>query len=67
MFPNHSISNLTGKPIKFRYDIVDAVGMTVFFASIYLHAITIKYSIPVNDIEWKKEPKGTYEYGGNNG
>lgn len=65
--PNHSISNLTNKPIKFRYDIVDAVGMTVFFASIHLHAKMIKYSIPVNDIKWKKEPKGTYEYGGNDG
>lgn len=66
-FPNHSISNLTNKPIKFRYDIVDAVAMAVFHASIYLDARTIKYSIPVNDINWKKVPKGTYQYGGYDG
>ena len=67
VFPNHSVSNLTNKPIKFRYDIVDAVAMAIFHASIYLNAKTIKYSIPVNDVEWKKIPKGTYEYGGKNG
>lgn len=63
-FPNHSISNLTNKPIKFRYDIVDAVAMAVFHASIYMNAKTIKYSLSVADIDWKKTPKGTYEYGG---
>jgi Holliday junction resolvasome RuvABC endonuclease subunit len=63
-FPNHSISNNTGKPIKFRYDVVDAVAMAVFHASIFLNARTIKYSIPVNDIQWSKIPKGTYQYGG---
>lgn len=62
-FPNHSISLKTGKPIKFRYDIVDAVAMAVFHASIYLHAKDIKYSVNINkDVEWKKIPKGTYEY-----
>jgi Holliday junction resolvasome RuvABC endonuclease subunit len=30
-FPNHSISLKTGKPIKFRYDVVDAVAQAVFF------------------------------------
>lgn len=63
-FPNHSISNLTNKPIKFRYDIVDAVAMAVFHASIYMNAKIIKYSLSVTDIDWKKTPKGTYEYGG---
>ena len=63
-FPNHSISNLTNKPIKFRYDIVDAVAMAVFHASIYMNAKTIKYSLSVADVDWKKTPKGTYEYGG---
>lgn len=64
-FPNHSISKKTGKPVKFKYDIVDAVGMAIFYASIYLHAKTIEYSVIMNDnIEWKKTPKGTYDYGG---
>lgn len=65
-FPNHSISKKTGKPIKFRYDIVDAVAMAVFHASIYLHAKSISYNVSVSaDHDWKKVPKGTYEYGGN--
>lgn len=62
-FPNHSISKKTGKPIKFRYDVVDAVGMAVFHASIYLHAKSISYNVNVSaDHVWKKIPKGTYEY-----
>ena len=64
-FPNHSISLKTGKPIKFRYDIVDAVAMAIFHASIYHHVNNIEYSVIMNDdIEWKKVPKGTYDYGG---
>jgi Holliday junction resolvasome RuvABC endonuclease subunit len=66
-FPNHSISNLTGKPIKFRYDIVDAVAMAIFHASIYLNARIITYSVYATNIDWNKTPKGTYEYGGSNG
>lgn len=62
-FPNHSVSLKTGKPIKFRYDVVDAVAMAIFHASIYLHAKDIKYSVNMTkDVEWKKIPKGTYEY-----
>jgi len=62
-FPNHSVSKLTGKPIKFRYDIVDAVGMAIFHASIYLHAKSISYKVNVSaDHDWNKIPKGTYEY-----
>lgn len=30
-FPEHSLSKKTGKPIKFRMDIVDAVGQTVYY------------------------------------
>lgn len=63
-FPNHSISQLTGKPIKFRYDIVDAVAMAIFYASIYLHVNKIQYSLPVNDFKWNKIPQGTYDYDG---
>lgn len=64
-FPNHSISKNTGKPIKFKYDIVDAVAMAIFYASIYLHVKTIEYSVDmIDDYEFKKVPKGTYDYGG---
>jgi hypothetical protein len=31
-FPNHSLSKKTGKPILFRYDIVDAVAMAIYYA-----------------------------------
>lgn len=62
-FPNHSLSLKTGKPIKFRYDIVDAVAMAVFHASIYLNSNSISYNVNVPaDHNWKKVPKGTYEY-----
>jgi len=30
-FPNHCISQKTGKPIAFRFDIVDVVGQAVYF------------------------------------
>jgi len=30
-FPNHSISEKTDKPIAFRLDVVDAVGIAIFF------------------------------------
>jgi Holliday junction resolvasome RuvABC endonuclease subunit len=67
-FPNHSLSKKTGKPIKFRYDIVDAVAMAIFHASIYLNANTIEYSVSIDDdVEFKKVPKGTYDYGEING
>jgi Holliday junction resolvasome RuvABC endonuclease subunit len=62
-FPNHSISNATGKPIKFRYDIVDAVAMAIFLCSIYLRVQQIIYAVPtIQDIEWKKIPSGTFLY-----
>lgn len=64
-FPNHSLSLLTGKPVKFRYDIVDAVAMAIFYGSIYLNVNNITYSVPViADHPWKKVPKGIYDYGG---
>lgn len=62
-FPNHSISLKTGKPIKFRYDIVDAVGMAIFFLKIYMHADKIQYNVIVpNDVEFKKPPKTMFVY-----
>ena len=35
-FPNHSISEKTGKPVSFKYDVVDAVGQAVFYLEKYL-------------------------------
>jgi Holliday junction resolvasome RuvABC endonuclease subunit len=33
-FPNHSLSEKTGKPISFRYDVVDVVAQSVYFAGL---------------------------------
>jgi Holliday junction resolvasome RuvABC endonuclease subunit len=62
-FPNYSISCKTGKPIKPRSDIVDAVAMAIFFVSIYKNIRTVTCSvIPPANIDWKKTPKGVYSY-----
>ena len=62
-FPNHSLSKKTGKPIKFRYDIVDAVAMAIFYVTIYEHVQQIQYDVSlIEDVEFKKLPKGTYNY-----
>lgn len=62
-FPNHSISKNTGKPIKFRYDIVDAVAMGIFYLAIYKHILnfTVTKKNP-NDVQFKKISKTTYIY-----
>ena len=62
-FPNHSISSKTGKPVKPKSDIVDAVGMAIFYVSIYKNIRTVTCSVkPSNDVEWKKTPKGVLDY-----
>jgi len=48
-FPNHSISKKTGKPIKFRYDIVDAVAQAVFFCRLYLNLSEVELSVKASD------------------
>ena len=63
-FPNHSLSQKTKKPIKFRYDIVDAVAMAIFYVSIYHRIHNINYNVEtIPDHKWKKQPKGIYNYG----
>jgi hypothetical protein len=62
-FPNHSLSNLTGKPILFRYDIVDAVAQAVYFSRIYLNASSVTMTVPVPpDVVWKKPSKKSFSY-----
>jgi len=42
--------------------------MAIFHASIYLNANSIEYSVDITkDVEFKKQPKGIFDYGGNNG
>lgn len=57
-FPNHSISSKTGKPIKFRYDVVDAVGQAIYFCKLYLDVKNVKSSMSIpKDIELKNNTK----------
>jgi len=63
-FPNHSLSKKTGKPIKFRYDIVDAVGLAVYFARQYLDIQRVELSVEIpNDHDFgKRPPKTLFNY-----
>lgn len=57
-FPNHSISTKTGKPILFRFDVVDAVGMAIFYLQKIkkVESISLDVSVPP-DVEIKKTRK----------
>jgi len=62
-FPNHSISEKTGKPIKFRYDIVDAVGQSVCYCKLMVGIRTIACSMPIPaDVFFKKPDKHQIDY-----
>lgn len=62
-FPNHSLSEKTGKPIMFRYDIVDAIGQLLYHCSIQHEINTFTLSVPVPpDVEFKKINKKIYQY-----
>lgn len=64
-FPNHSISEKTGKPIMFRYDIVDVVAQTVYYCCmikrIHVDNVTCSVEIP-EDVVFTKKPKKMYVY-----
>lgn len=62
-FPNHSISESTGRPIAFRCDIIDVVAQTVYYCCLICGIKDIKMSVEVpEDIVWKKKPKKLFEY-----
>jgi Holliday junction resolvasome RuvABC endonuclease subunit len=62
-FPNHSLSKKTGKPILFRYDIVDAVAMMVYFLKAFLRVRDVTMSVEVpEDVEFKTESKKMFVY-----
>lgn len=64
-FPNHSISETTGKPIMPRLDEVDAVGQAIYAAAIIFNvpraAIGCSVVVPA-DFEWKKPIEHLYHY-----
>jgi Holliday junction resolvasome RuvABC endonuclease subunit len=62
-FPNHSISEATGRPIAFRCDIIDVVAQATYYAGLIcgIRDITLSVEIP-EDVVWKKRPKKLFEY-----
>jgi Holliday junction resolvasome RuvABC endonuclease subunit len=53
-FPNHSISEKTQKPIKFRTDIVDAVAQAIYYCRLYLDIQEVKSSMSIpEDVDIK--------------
>jgi Holliday junction resolvasome RuvABC endonuclease subunit len=63
-FPNHSISKKTGKPIKFRYDIVDAVAQAVYFVRQHLDVQKVQLSVtaPPDADFGKRKPRTLFNY-----
>lgn len=62
-FPNHSLSEKTGKPIIFRFDIVDVVGQAVYFAGLLQRVKSISMTVPVpQDVIFKKVNKKQFIY-----
>jgi hypothetical protein len=62
-FPNHSLSPKTGKPVLFRYDIVDAVGQAIFHCESKYRVKNINVTVPVPpDVEFKKLSKKMFTY-----
>lgn len=62
-FPNHSISETTGKPIVFRHDIIDVVAQTVYYCGLICGVRNISISVKIpDDVVWKKKSKKLFEY-----
>lgn len=62
-FPNYSTSLKTGKPIFFRYDIVDVVAQAIHYIELYLKCWTIECSVAVPpDVVFKKPPTKCFTY-----
>lgn len=64
-FPNHSISESTGKPILFRFDIVDVVGQAVYYCGMICgvpsKAITLSVEVP-EDVTFTRQVKKRFIY-----
>lgn len=62
-FPNHSLSEKTGKPILFRFDIVDVVGQCIFYLMKKRNIIKINCNVPIPpDVVHKGNVKKIFEY-----
>jgi hypothetical protein len=64
-FPNHSISATTGKPIAFRYDIVDVVAQATYYCGLICGIRDIRLDVvPADDVVFKRKIKKQYVYEG---
>ncbi len=62
-FPNHILSERTGKPIVFKHDIVDAVAQGVYFCEMILKVKkTVMSVIPPDDVVFKKMSNKIFIY-----
>ena len=62
-FPNHSISEATGKPILFRFDIVDAVAQAMYAGYLRYNCKTFSCTVSVPpDVAFKKANKKQFNY-----
>ncbi len=62
-FPNHSISENTGKPIVFRTDIVDVVAQAVYYCGLVCGIKNITRSVTVPpDVALKTRTRKIYTY-----
>jgi Holliday junction resolvasome RuvABC endonuclease subunit len=62
-FPNHSISQTTGKPIVFRFDIVDAVAQAICYTKLHMGLLAVTCSVPVPpDVVFKRPSKKIFTY-----
>jgi hypothetical protein len=62
-FPNHSISESTGKPIIFRFDVVDAVAQAMYAAFLRHRCKTFTSSVLIPpDVVFKKTNKKQFLY-----
>lgn len=62
-FPNHSISEATGKPIMFRFDVVDAVAQGMYAAYLRYNCKTYTSLVSVPpDFTFKKISKKQFAY-----
>lgn len=61
-FPNHSISEKTGKPLEFRLDCADAVGQGVYAAFARYNCVMTKCSVPVPPDITFRSVKKRYTY-----
>lgn len=62
-FPNHSLSETTGKPILFRFDIVDVVGQAVYYCGLLcgIQNITMSVEVP-EDVVFTRKIKKRFVY-----